>query len=77
MNGRLVWITREQRDWLFEHYIVESETYPATWSVADAWDAAPSDPAEAMTRAWDNSAYPHQIISATLAALGMPVEAKP
>lgn len=58
MSGRLVWITQRQREaleWMCDlndpipdsHREIEAEAD----AVLSAWDAAPSDPAEAIQRA--------------------------
>jgi len=81
MNGsdvRLVPMTREQR-----HDLAVVHGHEGTvGEVIAAWDAAPSDPAEAvreaLVRATDLPADERRLSIATvLAALGVPVEAKP
>lgn len=44
-DGRLVWITREQRDWLND--FGESK-YRVQHDLVAAWDAAPSNPVERL-----------------------------
>lgn len=74
-DTRLVPITQKQRDSLIED---ELGFYAATHEIAEAWDAAPADAAEAV-RAWfddqfslDDDATIDEPIASLLAALGMP-----
>lgn len=48
-DGRLVWITREQRD------EADSGEPGGGYEVVTAWDSAPSDPAEAIAGALTGS----------------------
>lgn len=69
-DGRLVFITREQRDWLNFN---DAFGPPASEIVA-AWDNAPSDPAQAIRKAltarWSTRN------ENVLAALGVPSPAE-
>lgn len=76
---RLMPMTREYRDWCrrMETSLEGLSGAGGTLgNIADAYDAAPADPYEAAMRAWDNSAYPHTIIAAVLAALGFPASSR-
>lgn len=81
MSGvRAVWLTREQRDLLA--MIAYDDLYvlsgPRFADMAAAWDAAPADPAGAVTQAvsgYANRADWDWTASAVLRVLGMPEDA--
>lgn len=81
MNGRLVWVTQEQRDFLAR--ASDPYRWPEERELMAAWDAAPADPAEAAHSALcslpphDMPHYPGVAARAVLAALGVPPEASP
>ncbi len=56
-SGRLVWITRTQRNQIaaLSHHDPESVVWVR--GVLDAWDAAPADPAEAIAKILFSDAF--------------------